>query len=138
MTASKQDVALQRFTIAAVLINFALAFAIAVAAFSTCGCGDDRAPERCASQIGDAEVVWAAAWCRYADRCFPDEFRQNWPDVPTCYVEVQQENCDMLGTCEDPYPQDRCESLDTCETEMDEIACDATRAPDSCHEAFAP
>lgn len=86
---------------------------------------------------GDAEQVWADAWCLYAERCYPEDFEFYYGSYEYCRTAVQEENCMYQSHgCDSGFPRDRLNWLDRCYEEMLEIACDATMAPSVCYAAF--
>lgn len=109
-------------------------------------CGDNIVPEPDAAidapppfTYGDAETVWADAWCAYAERCNPVIFHVHWDTHEECVAEVQEQNCAAAGRghrCEDLFPDSKRDDLQQCHDDMEVISCSATQAPASCYRAF--
>ncbi len=85
---------------------------------------------------GDAEAVWADAWCQYAERCAPDAFARVFPDGQAeCRATVAADNCTRIS-CDALYPPELRGDLAACHDEVAALACGPMDAPDVCYEAF--
>ncbi len=84
---------------------------------------------------GDAQEVWASAWCDYRVRCAPDEFMEEFGTDAQCNIDVYQLNCGDTGYCDADYPHDP-RLVEICADEMAKIACNANRSPPACWAAY--
>lgn len=84
---------------------------------------------------GEAEYVWADAWCRHSSGCYPDQFLVRFGDEETCLLWVTELNC-ADKDCESTFPLERIDPLDECFEQMGKLLCLDARTPISCLKAL--
>lgn len=105
-------------------------------------CGDNIDPGPRVETWGDAEAVWAEAWCSYTGRCYPEDLALFYDTHEECVADVIADNCTYrqrtgFPDCDTLFPQIHVDEIEQCGQEMADLTCGATRAPDICFTAFS-